>query len=138
MLLRSRVVYKYTCQCCSALYLGQTRRHFYTQSSEHMEISPLTGKKLAISSLSATMAHSHKASHTVSYSDFSLISPCRPSNLELFIRESLLISKFKSALNENISSVPLSYSDLYLCRTSVNTFHLVAFLSVCHLTKILK
>ena len=128
MLLRSRVVYKYTCQCCSALYLGQTRRHFYTGISEHMEISPLTDKKLATSSLSATMAHSHKASHIVSYSDFSVISPCRPSsNLELFIRESLLISKFKPALNENISSFPLSYSDLHLYRMSVNTFHLVAF-----------
>ena len=64
MLLRSRVVYKYTFQWCSALYLGQTRRHLYKPISEHMGISPLTSKKLATSSLSAILTHSHKASHS--------------------------------------------------------------------------
>ncbi len=28
--LRSHVVYKYKCQCCGALYVGQTRRHIHT------------------------------------------------------------------------------------------------------------
>ena len=43
--LRSRVVYSYTCQCCSALYVGQTARHLHTRASEHLGISALTGKK---------------------------------------------------------------------------------------------
>ena len=42
--LRSHVVYQFTCQCCSALYVGQTRRHIHTRISEHMKVSPLTGK----------------------------------------------------------------------------------------------
>ena len=43
--LRSHVVYLYKCQCCSALYVGQTHRHIHTRISEHMGVSPLTGKK---------------------------------------------------------------------------------------------
>jgi hypothetical protein len=31
--LRSHVVYLYKCQCCGALYVGQTRRHIYTRVS---------------------------------------------------------------------------------------------------------
>ena len=46
-LMRSRITYKYSCQCCRALYFGQTRQHFHTRISEHMEVSPLTGMKLA-------------------------------------------------------------------------------------------
>jgi hypothetical protein len=40
--LRSRVVHQFTCQCCSALYVGQTHRHIHTRVSEHVGVSPLT------------------------------------------------------------------------------------------------
>ena len=43
---RPRIIYKYSCQCCTALYFGQMRRHFHTRISEHMGVSPLTGKNL--------------------------------------------------------------------------------------------
>ena len=36
--LRSRIVYKYKCQCCNALYVGETVRHFHKRISEHMGI----------------------------------------------------------------------------------------------------
>ena len=45
MLMRLRVVYKYMCQCCGALYLGQTRCYLHTRISEHMGVLPLMGKK---------------------------------------------------------------------------------------------
>ena len=35
--LRSRIVYKYKCQCCNALYVGETVRHFHKRISEHMD-----------------------------------------------------------------------------------------------------
>ena len=97
MLMRSLVVYKYTRQCCGALYFGQTWRYLYTCISEHVGVSPLTGKKLTTTSISP------------------LFRPgCHPSsNFELLIRESLLISKFKLSLNENISSTPLSLFHLF-------------------------
>jgi hypothetical protein len=36
------VVYQFTCQCCRALYVGQTRRHIHTRISEHMEKNALS------------------------------------------------------------------------------------------------
>ena len=109
MLMRSRIVYQYKCQCCGALYFGQTRRHFHTRISEHMGVLPSTGKKLTRHSLSIILAHTHHTQHAIFPNDFSIISSARSgSNLELVIQESLLISKSKLSLNENIPSIPLS------------------------------
>ena len=44
--LRSSVVYLFKCRCCSASYVGQTTRHLHTRISEHLGISPITGKTL--------------------------------------------------------------------------------------------
>ena len=55
--MRSHVVYKYKCQCCGALYVGQTRRHIHTRISEHMGVSSKTGNKLSVSQMSAVLTH---------------------------------------------------------------------------------
>ena len=89
-LMRSHVVYKYKCQCCGALYFGQTCRHLHTRISEHLGISPLSGKKLTCSSLSAIQAHTRTTCHPISFDDFSIMSYCNTAS-ELLIRESLLI-----------------------------------------------
>ena len=104
--LKSHVVYQFKCQCCAALYIGQTRRHLHTRISEHMGISPLTGKKVSHPSRSSILTHSTQTSHSISFHDFSILSSCN-SPLELLIRESLLINKHKP-LNENITSVLLA------------------------------
>ena len=105
-LTRSHIVYKYKCQCCGALYFGKTCRHLHMRISEHLGISPLSGKKLICSSLSAIQAHTRTTCHPISFDDFSIMSYCNTAS-ELLIRESLLISKFKPELNETIRSVPL-------------------------------
>ena len=100
------IVYSYTCRCCGASYLGQTRRHSHTRISENMRVLPLTGKKRAIHSLSSVLAHPHRTGHSISPDDFTIVSSCRSnSNFELLLRESLLVSKRKPPLNENISSI---------------------------------
>ncbi len=104
--LRSHVVYKYKCQCCGALYVGQTRRHIHTRISEHMGVSPKTGNKLSVSQMSAVLTHHHFSKHTISDSDFTILTSSN-SKFDLEMRESLLISKFKPILNNNISSTPL-------------------------------
>jgi hypothetical protein len=93
--LRSHVVYQFTCQCCNALYVGQTRRHINTRISEHMGVSPLTGKERPISTMSSILAHKHMHKHPVSASDFKILSSGTASEWDLLIRESLLISQLK-------------------------------------------
>ena len=88
--LRSHVVYQFTYQCCSALYVGQTRRHIHTRISEHMGVSPLTGKERSISTMSSILAHKHIHKHAVSVSDFKILSS-GTSEWDLLIRESLFI-----------------------------------------------
>ena len=43
--LRSRVVYRFKCQCCSTLYIGQTSQHLHTRLSDYLWTSIQTGKK---------------------------------------------------------------------------------------------
>ena len=106
-LMRSHVVYKYKCQCCGALYFGQTCCHLPTLISEHLGISPLSGKKLSCSSLSVIQVRTRTICHPISFEDFSIMSYCNSAS-DLLIKESLLISNFKPELNETIRSVPLA------------------------------
>ena len=104
--LRLHVVYLYKCQCCGALYVGQTRRHIHTRISEHMGVSPLTGKKRSVSTMSGILAHIHNTKHDISPSDLKILSTAT-SETDLLIRESLLISKLNPILNASIRSTPL-------------------------------
>ena len=104
--MRSHLVYKYKCQWCGALYVGQTRRHIHARISEHMGVSSKTGSKLSVSQMSAVLTHHHLSKHTISDSDFTILTSGN-SKFDLEMRESLLISKLKPVLDNNISSVPL-------------------------------
>ena len=44
--LRSDIIYKYMCNSCNAVYIGETFRHQQNRFCEHMGISGLTGKEL--------------------------------------------------------------------------------------------
>ena len=109
--LRSRIVYKYKCQCCNALYVGETVRHL----RKRMGILGCTGKPLSKPPFSSIRDHHqssvsrdhHQSSSSISPDYFSTLSSCSPS-FELLLRESLLISKLKPSLNANLSSVPLT------------------------------
>ena len=79
-------MYLYKCQCCGALYVGQTRRHIHTRISEHMGVSPLTGKKRSVSTMSGILAHIHTTKHQISPSDFKILSTAT-SEADLLIRE---------------------------------------------------
>ncbi len=76
----------------------------HTQISEHMGVSPKTGNKL--SQMSAVLTHHHFSKHTISDSDFTIPTSSN-SQFDLEMCESLLISKFKPILNNNVSSMPL-------------------------------
>ena len=63
--LRLRIVYKFKCQCCDALYFGETIRHLHTCISEHMGISACTGKPLSKSSFSDILSHHQSSGHPI-------------------------------------------------------------------------
>ena len=42
--LRSLLVYNFKCNSCNAEYIGKTKRHYRTRTSEHIGVSPLTRK----------------------------------------------------------------------------------------------
>jgi hypothetical protein len=74
-----------------------------------MGVSPLTGKKRSVSTMSGIPAHIHTTKHQISPSDFKILSTAT-SEADLLIRKSLFISKLNlinPIFNANIRSTPL-------------------------------
>ena len=105
--LRSGVVYLFKCRCCSASYVGQTTRHLHTRVSEHLGISPITGKPSSNRPMSSIFSHLKTIGHTASFDDFQILSSCS-DDCEIMIHESLLISKLKPTINVQGNSIPLN------------------------------
>ena len=105
--LRSLLVYKSKCNSCNAEYIGKTKRHYRTRTSEHIAVSPLTGK--CVKNNSQTLAvHDHMLfCKTVLCPEDFLILTKSSCNFKLEIQESILIKLLTPTLNKNISSVPL-------------------------------
>ena len=121
--LRSHVVYKFTCQGCGALYIGETSRHLHTRVSDHLGISTLTGKKRKCPTPTAILSHHADTGHLISFDDFKIISTCY-SVSKLLLRESLLISKLKPSLNTNMGSAPLFlFWFIFIAFTCTLTFY---------------
>ena len=105
LLLNSHVIYKYQCSCCSASYVGLTRRHILTRWSEHMGVSPYTGKHVA-GQTGDVRSHMLHCKTKVALTDFQILERDNMhSNLR--IKESLLIQKTKPSLNKDGASTPL-------------------------------
>ena len=104
--LKSGVVYLFKCRCCSASYVGQTTRHLHTRVSEHLGISPITGRPSSSPVMSSILSHLNSTGHSASFDDFKILSSCSETYESLMIHESLLISKLKPSLNVQGSSIP--------------------------------
>ena len=105
--LRSLLVYNFKCNSCNAEYIGKTKRHYRTQTSEHIGVSPLTEKCVKNNSqTSAVHDHMLLCKTVVCLEHFSVVanSSC---NFKLEIQENILIKLLKPTLNKNIFSVPL-------------------------------
>ena len=46
--MNSKVVYKFECNICNGVYIGETKLHFLVSEYEHLEKSILTEKNLCI------------------------------------------------------------------------------------------
>ena len=98
------------CSCSNATYYGQTQRHFFVRASEHLGITPLTGKFVKTPKKSAIFDHMLLDGHKASFDNFSIL--LKESNgFKLQLKESLLMSRDKLILNKNIYSIPLELFD---------------------------
>ncbi len=94
----SGVVYRFSCGGCNSSYYGKTKRHLTIRIHEHLGRSFYTGKVLSCPSFSAVRDHAASTGHMFSASNFSVISRSS-SDVELTVREALLIHKDRPVLN---------------------------------------
>ena len=91
-------------------YYGQTERHFFVRASEHLGITPLTGKFVKTPKKSAIFDHMLLDGHKASFDNFSILLK-ENNTFKLQSKESFLISRHKPILNRNIYSFPLELFD---------------------------
>ena len=98
--LKSNVVYKFSCAGCNACYVGETTRHFSTRIKEHLE----------------TDKNSHVHKHLLSSSDckdkantdcFSIIDSA-PTKFQLKIKEGMHIEWLKPSLNKQVKNFTMT------------------------------
>ena len=80
--------------CCNATYYGQTQRHFFVRASEHLGVTPLTGKFVKTPKKSAIFDHMLLDGYKACFDKFTII--LKESNaFKLQLKEHLLISRDK-------------------------------------------
>ena len=98
------------CSCCNATYYGESERHFFVRDSEHLGMTPLTGKRVKNPKKSAIFDRILLKGHDASFEELTI--PLKENNkLKLHLKESLLIKRDKPELNGNIYSYPLELFD---------------------------
>ena len=68
-----KIVY-FCLQCCSASYVGQTTRHLHARISEHLGISPVTGKHSTNPAISSIVSHINASGHPASFDNLQIVS----------------------------------------------------------------
>ena len=105
--MRSCVVYEYSCAGCHSSYIGQTSRHLRHRIAEHRGVSHLTGKVMRAQSHSSIRDHCMQCDRAdCSSSNFKILATGR-SELELLVKERLLITRLKPSLNGNAGAFEL-------------------------------
>ena len=104
--LRSGIIYKYTCNSCNAVYIGESFRHQHTRFCEHMGISGLTGKESKNKKESTIRDHLQHCDGVISHDCFEIIG--READLiARRVKESLFIHRDEPGLNVQGTSIPL-------------------------------
>ena len=102
----SGMVYSFKCNSCNAIYYGKTKRDFYVRAAEHVGVSHLTNKCLKIRKQSAISDHLVTSDCNINFNDFTILSK-DSNNINLLVKESLLIPRDKPILNKTVKSFPL-------------------------------
>ena len=105
----SKVLYKYTCDTCNCIYIGETKRHFLVRAYEHLGISILTDDAYTYNEKTATgiNRHCHDLGHMKNIDNFRIVGHAN-NKYHLRLKESLLISLAKpTIINVQKKSIPL-------------------------------
>ena len=106
-LLRSNVVYLFTCPKCNlGKYVGCTQRMLKVRIDSHNGISYRTGKELCKKEHSSIRSHCENHNYGATYEDFQILAQTKESS-NLNIVESLFIKEIRPNLNIDQSSLPL-------------------------------
>ena len=106
-LMRSLVVYKYTCPRCNlGTYLGSTKRMLKVRIDSHRGVSHRTGCSLSKKEFSNIREHANKCKSPISNDNFEIIAQAKDET-SLLITESLSIKQLVPSLNSQSSSATL-------------------------------
>ena len=98
--LRSRMIYKFTCACCNACYIGETGRHFFTRVREHLSYD----KSSHIFKHLQSSEHCHQSCSA----DCFEILDSAPTKFQLKLKEAMYINWEKPNLNQQVHHVNLA------------------------------
>ena len=98
--------YNYTCDACSATYIGSTIKCLKTRADEHFGRSSRTGTLLVRPLQSKVREHIFSCNSVLSLDDFKILSSFN-DHIQLRIAESLEIHFRKPNINGDLSSFPL-------------------------------
>ena len=107
MLMRSSVVYKYTCDCCQQSYIGSTTLQLFRRSAQYKGVSFRTDTRLTKPDNSAIRDHCLNLDHRFDSSNFEVIGSSFYDR-DLRILEAIFIKTQKSGLNNYQNSLALN------------------------------
>ena len=106
LMLRTSVIYQFSCGQCPSSYIGQTVKQLKVRISQHKGRSFRTNNLLTCPENSKILEHSLNSGHFIHEHNLKILD--NPHNFDLRILESLWIHKLKPSLNDRSSSTELS------------------------------
>ena len=105
----SFLLYKFTCDTCNCVYIGETKRHFLVRAYEHLGVSILTDNEYTYNESTATAVrkHCHDHDHASGIENFQVIGHAS-NKQQLLLKEALLMGMIKpTIINVQKFSLPL-------------------------------
>ena len=110
MLVRSSLIYKYTCDCCQQSYIGSTSLQLFRRCAQHKGVSFRTGRLLTRPDNSAIRDHCFSLDHPFKTSNFNIIDSASQI-LDLRILESIHIINNRPEINNNQTATIVNVLD---------------------------